>query len=105
MLLLFMNRIDREKRVVAIMIDFYCKRSHHGSTLCNDCKYLRNYALFRLEKCVFENEKPACSVCKVHCYRTEMRENIRKVMRYSGPRILYAFPIHYIKHYLQMLFT
>ncbi len=100
-----MDRIDREKRTVAIMIDFYCKRNHHVSTLCNDCKNLRNYSLLRLEKCVFENDKRACSECKVHCYRTEMRENIRKVMRYSGPRMLYAFPIHYTKHYLQKLFT
>ena len=33
-----------------------------------------------------QEEKTFCSNCTVHCYRPEMRERIRTVMRYAGPR-------------------
>ena len=29
---------------------------------------------------------------RVHCYQTEMREKIRQVMRFSGPRMLLYHP-------------
>ena len=29
-------------------------------------------------------QKTFCANCKVHCYKPEMREQIRKVMRFSG---------------------
>ena len=38
-------------------------------------------------------EKTFCSACKIHCYRNDMAEKIRKVMRYSGPRIIFHHPI------------
>lgn len=42
--------------------------------------------------------KTFCSNCKVHCYRPEMREKIRVVMRYSGPRMLFCHPILALRH-------
>ena len=33
--------------------------------------------------------KTFCSNCRAHCYRLEMREEIRKVMRFSGPRMIF----------------
>ncbi len=101
-----MQRIERERITVGIMIDFYCKKNHLPvSTICEQCAITKNYAFQRLEKCIFGNRKPACSDCKIHCYKPEMRENIRKIMRYSGPRMIYIFPLFYIKHYFHKLFT
>lgn len=42
--------------------------------------------------------KTFCNNCKVHCYKPEMREKIRQVMRYSGPRLLFRNPIIAAKH-------
>ena len=39
-----------------------------------------------------------CRNCKVHCYKPEMREKIREVMRYSGPRMIFHHPAAAIRH-------
>jgi hypothetical protein len=36
----------------------------------------------------------------VHCYRAQQRERIRRVMRYSGPRMLLAHPLLALLHLL-----
>ena len=42
-----------------------------------------------------EREKVMVSV---HCYQPQMREQIRQVMRYSGPRMLLYHPVLAIWH-------
>ena len=87
----------REERVVKEMITLYC-RHHHGSALCPDCEELLAYAHQRSEKCPFMENKSFCSNCRVHCYKPEMREKIRQVMRFSGPRMLLYHPALAVWH-------
>ena len=95
------GRIDRENRTVAAMIRLYCRGQHGtGVGLCDQCGSLHEYATLRLDKCPFGDEKSACSKCPVHCYKRAMREEIRRVMRYSGARMLFAHPILAIQHLL-----
>ncbi len=95
------NRIRREKRTVSLMIHLYCRaKSETGGELCPDCAELHDYAMQRLEKCPFAPDKPACADCRVHCYQPEMRERIREVMRYAGPRMLLRHPYLAIMHLL-----
>jgi len=75
------------------MIGMYCRRFHGTqSGLCESCIELENYAHLRTEDCMFGVEKPACSTCPVHCYKNSMREKIREVMPYAGPRMIYNYP-------------
>ena len=83
----------KEQMVVEEMIRLYCKGNHHASDLCPECSELAEYAKQRSEKCPFMKEKTFCANCKVHCYKKEMREKIRKVMRYSGPRMIIYHPV------------
>lgn len=94
-----MERIEKEKIIIEKMIVLYC-RGHHQATLCPDCKALLCYARQRLDRCKFGNGKTSCRKCPIHCYKPEMKEQIRKVMRYSGPRILLYHPIVAIRHWL-----
>ncbi len=71
----------------------------HGK-LCEDCNQLNNYALERLLYCPFQENKPVCSECTVHCYKMDMREKVKKVMRYSGPRMIFRHPYLAIMHLL-----
>ena len=80
------------------MISIFCKSNHKLQNICDDCRELRDYALERLEKCPFGEDKPTCAKCAVHCYKPVMREKIRKVMRYAGPRMIYKHPIMAIRH-------
>ncbi len=69
--------------------------------LCPECAELEAYAPARSERCPFMEEKPFCSNCTVHCYRPEMRERIRTVMRYAGPRMLFHHPVMAIRHMIE----
>ncbi len=53
--------------------------------VCNECAELLRYAEKRRAYCP-KDPKPFCSYCDTHCYSGEMREFMRDVMRYSGPR-------------------
>ncbi len=86
-------RLVREARTIESMIQIYCHRKHGTRKgLCAECQELLDYAIVRLNKCPFQEEKSTCANCKVHCYRPDMRERIRDVMRYSGPFMLYRHP-------------
>lgn len=95
------RRIAREKKTIQVMIKMYC-HVHHDATdeLCDDCLHLQNYALERIEKCKFLPDKPACNKCPVHCYNPVMREKIRIVMRFAGPRMILRHPYFAIMHLL-----
>ncbi len=92
--------MEQETKTAQAMIVLYC-RDHHGSkdALCSECQELFDYVKKRLEKCPFKENKPKCSKCTVHCYSPDMREKIKAVMRYSGPRMTYRHPILTCKHY------
>lgn len=89
-----------EKNVVSEMIAIYCRHNHHTpkGQLCDECAALARYACDRVDHCPFMETKTFCSNCRVHCYKAEMREQIRTVMRYAGPRMLYVHPIGAIRH-------
>ena len=93
------KRLAREWQTMGVMIRCYC-RAHHGSdtALCPDCRQLLDYAGLRLERCRFGAAKPACANCPVHCYLPKRREQIREVMRYAGPRMLWRHPLLAILH-------
>jgi len=92
------TRISREGNTVAVMIAFYCRKHHLADGFCTQCEELLEYANERLEKCPFGERKTTCAKCPVHCYRLEMRQRIRAVMRYSGPRMIYKHPVMAIRH-------
>lgn len=95
-------RREREKRVVSRMIALYCKKKHGTREgLCPDCAALDAYARMRADKCPFMETKTFCSNCKVHCYKPEMREKIREVMRFAGPRMLLHHPVMAIRHLIE----
>ena len=84
------------------MLRMYC-RVHHGAdhaSLFRDCAELHNYARRRLERCVFGEAKATCANCTVHCYKASMRERVRQVMRWAGPRMLWHHPVLAVRHIL-----
>lgn len=103
------NKIEKKRQkeqyVVDEMIRLYCRKNHKtawrlGSddNMCSECQALSEYAKLRSQCCPFMEKKTFCSNCKVHCYKPEMRERIRQVMRFSGPRMLLYHPILAIWH-------
>lgn len=87
----------KEKAILLLMLDIYY--AHHKLE-CNNAEkeIIKNYSFERIDKCPFMATKTFCSKCKVHCYNKEMRMLIKKIMRYSGPRMLFHHPFLLLKH-------
>lgn len=90
---------EREIRTARTMVGMFC-RHHHGERPCRDCDALLAYVERRIGKCPYGSAKPACSQCRTHCYRTDMRRRIQDVMCFAGPRMIYRHPLMAIRHLL-----
>ena len=96
------SKREQEKLTVALMIRLYCKKNHGmQSGICPDCQELHDYAMLRSDKCPFMETKTFCSNCKVHCYKVDMRDKIRTVMRFSGPRMIFYHPVMAVRHVME----
>ncbi len=98
------ERLERERHTIQVMMGIYC-RGHHRpqETLCPECQALWNYAGQRIDKCPFQADKPTCAKCPIHCYKPAMREQVRRVMRYAGPRMMLYHPLLTLRHYLDQV--
>ena len=93
---------EAEKAMVSLMIKLYCNRKHgKKKELCAECAELESYARSRSDRCPFMENKTFCSNCSVHCYKPEMREKIRAVMRFSGPRMIFHHPVTAVRHVIE----
>ena len=94
------RRIEWEKTTVRHMIGLWCLKKHEKQELCKECRELLIYATTRLDRCKFGDGKTNCHKCPVHCYRPDVREKIREVMRFSGPRMMFYHPLEALRYIL-----
>ena len=87
------------------MLEIYCHDVHREENasramgeLCPECQELFAYVQQRIAKCPHMEHKTFCSQWKSHCYAPVRREQIKRVMRYSGPRMLKYSPLQALKH-------
>ncbi|MEG1562968.1 MAG: nitrous oxide-stimulated promoter family protein [Bacteroides sp.] len=100
-----MKEVDKthraqEKKTVERMIRLYCRKKEKNTVLCPACEELLRYACTRLDRCPFGEKKGSCRKCSVHCYQPAMRQRMREVMRFSGPRMFFYAPLATIRHLL-----
>ncbi len=98
---ILLGKLATEFKTVKAMVEVYC-HDHHGTrdALCSECRELLDYTEVRLDRCPYGEEKPTCNKCPIHCYKPEPKEQMRLVMRYSGPRMLLKHPILAVRHLL-----
>lgn len=94
------KRINREIKTIEKMISLYEKAHPAPNDSLDYYQKLFSYAINRLEKCRYGEDKPACKQCPIHCYQPKMREQMKLVMRWSGPKMLLHHPILAIRHLL-----
>ncbi len=99
------DKREKEKAIVEDMVTLYCRKVHKTpkkDRLCPECAEMLQYAKERSDRCPFMETKSFCVNCKVHCYKPEMREKIKKVMRYAGPRMIFYHPFTAIHHVISV---
>ncbi|MBU2591009.1 MAG: nitrous oxide-stimulated promoter family protein [Nitrospinae bacterium] len=96
--------IPREISIIGEMIGIYCRGKHsdikNSGNLCKECASLLEYAEGKLRKCPYQEEKPSCKDCSIHCYSREYRVTIRDVMKYSGWRFMVRPPLESLLKYI-----
>jgi hypothetical protein len=93
------GRLKRERETIEVMIKMYCKHHHSfNNELCEKCKPILTYAFQKIDRCVFGHQKPVCNNCVIHCYVKDMRNKVKEIMRYSGPRMMFHYPYLGIMH-------
>ena len=102
------RRRQRELRVISQMIALYCRGNHAGAArtetafcgepVCPACAELDAFAHGRTERCPHMATKTSCNKCATHCYPAARQEEIRRVMRYAGPRMLLHHPVAAVRH-------
>lgn len=96
--ILRMNRLQREALIVKTMIEYHCEIVHSEGKTCEHCKILIDYTSRKLERCRFGSTKPVCKDCPVHCYSPEMKQKIREVMCWAGPKMIFRYPLYAMIH-------
>ncbi|NDJ58200.1 nitrous oxide-stimulated promoter family protein [Enterobacteriaceae bacterium 4M9] len=92
------KHIEREKQTIKRMIALYARRCPHALADPAHYQALNAYAQKRLERCIFGEEKPACRRCPVHCYQPARREEMKSIMRWAGPGMLWRHPLLTLHH-------
>jgi len=94
--------LKTEFTTIKAMSTIYCKAHHirvNNERHCNACREFLKYANEKLDRCPYGTSKPTCNKCPIHCYKKDIREQVRIIMRYAGPRMLLKHPILTIKHF------
>ena len=108
----------KDLNLLGQFISLYCKSRHpeHQKTFyicknpkippltnsklnfCTECRDLLDYAIERRIKCPLD-PKPMCKKCPVHCYRKDLREKIKEIMKESGIAMIKRGRLDMIYHY------
>jgi len=106
----------KDLKVLALFTAVYCRAHHDGGhrlepvepelrglglerhRLCGDCRDFLRYAFTRRLRCPLD-PKPVCKHCQVHCYRPGHREQVRKIMRFAGRRLIMRGRLDLLWHY------
>lgn len=108
----------RDLKVLVAFVRFYCHAHHRQNGqqevplpeelrkrfsgtvhLCPECAALVGHGIQKRGKCPLD-PKPSCKKCHIHCYSKEYRAEIRKIMAYSGKRMILRGRLDYLWHYL-----
>ncbi|WP_435930543.1 nitrous oxide-stimulated promoter family protein [Dryocola sp. BD613] len=92
------KRIEREKKTIQKMLNLYEQNGPAADNTPEHYQSLFSYASKRLDRCAFGKEKPACKHCPIHCYQPARREEMKQIMRWAGPRMLFHHPLLTILH-------
>jgi hypothetical protein len=118
------EKVAHDSRLLGDFARIYCDGKHpdrpkkplesagadlgvYGETpvVCEECAALLAYAEKRRALCPQDKPgkpKPFCSHCETHCYKLEMRDLMRDVMRYAGPRsMLHGHAIDGVRHMIE----
>jgi hypothetical protein len=113
------GKASKDLKVLSEFIAIFCRESHRTVNkdafpnqgenlrqslgkkellLCPECTKLLQHGIAKRLACP-HNPKPMCKNCKTQCYASSYREEIRKVMRFSGLYLIKHRRLDLLVHY------
>jgi len=102
----------KDIKVIAKFTEVWCAGQQHSGqqattvypgiqplTLCPDCITFLQYAVKKRLCCPFEAEKPTCRRCRIHCYAPQQRALVKKIMAWSGRKMILRGRLDYLWHF------
>lgn len=91
---------DLDEKTLQRMFLLYCRKHHNSISLCESCKSLLDYSLQRTKECKWKQQGRLCSNCDVHCFKESKRVEIRRIMKFAGPRLILSNPLLALRYLL-----
>lgn len=100
---IWQKELKHKKDTVSKVVFLYCRKNHLSpkGELCEDCKALLTYAHKRADHCPHIEKGTACRKCKTPCYSPDMKEKMRIVMGWGGPRMMLYHPVVAIRYLIK----
>lgn len=113
------HKKEKDLRMLSSFVAIYCRENHPADEkstypikderllgvlgngelhLCTGCQKLLSHGMAKLLLCS-QDPKPMCKNCKIQCYAPVYREQIRKVMKFSGLYLVKHGRLDLIMHY------
>lgn len=116
---IFEPKVKSDLSTLAKFVHIYCRENHRGGekrqfyykgkgsgelslprmTLCEDCFKLLNHGIAKRAMCPMD-PKPMCKKCPNQCYHPFYKEQMRKVMKFSGIYLIKRGRLDMLYHYL-----
>ncbi len=110
------RREVHDLKILALFTAYYCGKKHADAacfsisglpdslkmlekySCCESCRQFLEYAIERRIRCPL-SVKPACKHCRIHCYRSDYREKVREIMRFSGSGLILRGRLDLLWHF------
>lgn len=91
-----MDNIEKDRRTLEAIGRIYCQGNHascekDASGMCPECRAAIEQTLARTEVCP-HNHEGNCQDCTTPCHRGEAKQQIKNIMRYAAPRMIFRHP-------------
>lgn len=106
------RQMTKDIKLIGAFTELWCAGHRHADRratavpgagrslqLCPECATFFSYAAMKRQKCPLEAQKPSCKHCRIHCYAPQQRTMVRKIMAWSGKRMLLRGRLDYLWHY------
>lgn len=87
------DRREKERRLLSCMVAYYCRKNHGNRVrLCPECADVDRFIRQRCH-CPRQEATRLCRSCPAQCGRPELKEKLRRMVRYACPRMLFRHPV------------
>lgn len=72
-----------KKEMTSRMVELYCRCTHGGEALCDDCRADLDMTMRHLDTCRFKDKGWPCPTCPECCFQGKDRDTMMRVIGFA----------------------